>query len=148
MPKIPVSIEIHHIAQSPEGSPKSTRIGFTVQPTPESPSRHLIGFTPRKSGEYRIQIRIEGEDIPGSPMQKIFSPGPPDPSQSTFSRATPPLVFVTGHQYKLFLDMKDSYGNRCRGNDIDTERMQLTVTHVRKLAYRTSGTQSISVRFG
>ncbi|XP_052123862.1 apoptosis-resistant E3 ubiquitin protein ligase 1 isoform X1 [Frankliniella occidentalis] len=76
-----------------------------------------VKFTVRHAGVYRIVVLVGNCHVQGSPFQKKFLPGAPNPRNTVFVRHSSTVVCTAKTPYPLHIEPRDEFNNLCTFED-------------------------------
>jgi hypothetical protein len=84
--------------------------------TDQGGGRYTAGYTPTKAGTDRVQVRVSGTGVSGSPFSSVVRTGPADAGGST--AVVPGCVETSQLPARITITAFDAFGNRiARGGD-------------------------------
>ncbi|XP_046663989.1 apoptosis-resistant E3 ubiquitin protein ligase 1 [Homalodisca vitripennis] len=80
---------------------------------PTAYNRAVCKFTVRQAGSYRLSVMVGSSHVLGSPFNKTFLPGPPDPLKTAFVRHSSTVICTAEVPHVLAIEPRDEFNNLC-----------------------------------
>ncbi|XP_054264411.1 apoptosis-resistant E3 ubiquitin protein ligase 1-like [Macrosteles quadrilineatus] len=114
-------------------------------------NRAVCKFTVRQAGQYRVAVLVGNVHVQGSPFNKTFLPGPPDPLKTAFVRHSSTVICTAEVPHTLVIEPRDEFNNLCHFlNDNDPVAgytINISQTEVPEVVVKTSfDYDSVSLR--